>query len=113
MSDADDIEDIREQKRKELLEQAQQQQEDVPQQSGGEGGDQTDALLKQYLTDDARKRLNTVEMAHPERAQAIKQQLVGLIRQGRLNERLDEEKMKQILKKADDSESNSFDIKRR
>ncbi len=113
MSDADDLEDIREQKRRELLEQAKQQQENTSPQPGGNDEDQVDALLKQYLTDDARKRLNTVKMAHPERAQAIKQQLVALIRQGRLNERLGEEKMKEILKEADDSDSTSFDIKRR
>lgn len=115
MSGSDDIEDIKEQKRRELIERAkQQQQQGDASRSGGDGTDpDTEAILKQWLTDDARKRLNTVQMAHPERGQAIERQLVGLARQGRLQERIDDEKMKQILQQADDSDSKSFDIKRR
>ncbi|MEF8801393.1 MAG: DNA-binding protein [Halolamina sp.] len=73
---------------------------------------QQEALLKQHLTDDARQRLNAVEMSKPEFAKKVKQQVTALAQSGRVQDRIDEEQMKQILREMK-PEEKSFDIRRR
>ena len=103
--------------REEKLEQLKEQQ--------GEGGDgeaaeaqrqqaeaQRKAMLRQALTDGARKRLNTVQMSKPEFGEQVEQQIVALAQSGRLQGKIDEEKMKELLQEMK-PESKSFDIQRR
>jgi programmed cell death protein 5 len=113
-SDEDRLEKLREEKMKELQEQAegQQQSQEAQQAAQEQAKAQQDALLKQYLTDDARQRLNAVEMSKPDFAEQVKQQVVALAQSGRLQGRIDEEQMKAILKELK-PESKSFDIRRR
>jgi len=112
--DDDRLEELREQRRKELQEQA-----------GGEGDGagaqeaareraeaQQDALLKQYLTDGARQRLNAVEMSKPQFAEQVKQQVTALAQSGRIQGRIDEEQMKELLKKLK-PDDKSFNVRRR
>lgn len=73
---------------------------------------QQDALLKQYLTDDARQRLNAVEMSKPEFAEKVKKQVTALAQSGRVQDRIDEDQMKEILRELK-PEEKSFDIRRR
>lgn len=116
-SDEDRLEKLREEKMKKLQDQAggqgQGQQSQEAQQAAQEQAKaQQDALLKQYLTDDARQRLNAVEMSKPEFAEKVKQQVTALAQSGRLQGRIDEDQMKSILKELK-PESKSFDIRRR
>ena len=114
--DDDRLEELREQKMEELREQ-----------QGGEGGQtdpaaqeaaaeraeaQKEALLKQHLTDGARKRLNAVQMSKPQFAEQVEQQLVALAQSGRIQDRIDEDQMRDLLRelKPDDS---GFNIRRR
>lgn len=109
----DELERLREEKIKELQEQAENQQTEEAQQAAQERAQaQQDALLKQYLTDDARQRLNAVEMSKPDFAETVKQQVTALAQSGRLQGRIDEEQMKAILRELK-PESKSFDIRRR
>lgn len=109
----DRLEKLREEKMKELQDQAEGQQSQESQQAAQERAQaQQDALLKQYLTDDARQRLNAVEMSKPEFAEKVKQQVTALAQSGRIQGRIDEEQMKAILKELK-PESKSFDIRRR
>lgn len=109
----DELEKLREEKMKELQEQAGNQQTEEAQQAAQERAQaQQDALLKQYLTDDARQRLNAVEMSKPDFAETVKQQVTALAQSGRIQGRIDEEQMKAILKELK-PESKSFDIRRR
>lgn len=109
----DELEKLREEKMKELQEQAGNQQTEESQQAAQERAQaQQDALLKQYLTDDARQRLNAVEMSKPDFAETVKQQVTALAQSGRIQGRIDEEQMKAILKELK-PESKSFDIRRR
>ncbi len=73
---------------------------------------QKEALLKQYLTDGARKRLNAVQMSKPQFAEQVEQQLVALAQSGRIQDRIDEDQMRDLLSelKPDDS---GFNIRRR
>jgi programmed cell death protein 5 len=73
---------------------------------------QRKAVLRQHLTDGARKRLNTVKMSKPQFGEKVEQQVVALAQSGRLQGQIDEEKMKDLLSELK-PESKSFDIKRR
>lgn len=113
--DDERLEELREQKMQEMREQAE---------SGG-GGDaeaqqaaqeqaeaQKEALLKQYLTDGARQRLNAVQMSKPDFAEQVERQIVALAQSGRIQNRIDEDQMKSLLKELK-PDSKSFDIRRR
>ncbi|SDX68490.1 DNA-binding protein [Halobellus clavatus] len=114
--DDDRLEELREQKMQELREQADGQQ------GGGREGAQDaareqaeakqEAMLKQYLTDGARQRLNAVEMSKPEFAESAKKQILALAQSGRIQDRIDEEQMRDLLKELQ-PDSKSFDIRRR
>jgi programmed cell death protein 5 len=103
--------------REEKLEQLKEQQD--------EGGDaeaaeaqrqqaeaQKKAMLRKALTDGARKRLNTVKMSKPDFGEQVEQQVVALAQSGRLQGKIDEEKMKELLQEMK-PDSQSFDIQRR
>jgi len=117
MSERDDeerLEELRKQKMQEMQEQ------------GGKGGPdqaareemqaqqeaQKDAMLRQHLTDGARKRLNTVKMSKPEFAEQAEQQVLALAQSGRVQGKVDEELMKEILRELT-PDSKSFDISHR
>ena len=73
---------------------------------------QKKAVLRQTLTDGARKRLNTVQMSKPEFGEKVEQQIVALAQSGRIQGKIDEDKMKELLQEMK-PESKSFDIQRR
>lgn len=112
----DELEQLREERLEELQDQA-----------GDEGGEeaaaqreaaqqqaeaQKKALLRQHLSDDARKRLNTVKMSKPDFGEKVEQQVVALAQSGRIQGKIDDEKMRQILNELK-PEEKSFDIRRR
>lgn len=110
----DEIDDLRREKLEELQERAQQQAEQ------GEGQEaarqqaeaQKQAILRQYLTDGARKRLNSVRMSKPDFAEQVEQQLIALAQSGRLGDKIDESQMKQLLSELS-PDSQSYNIRRR
>lgn len=109
----DELERIREQKKKQLQEQQQgADQEEAMEAQRQEAEAQKKAILRQNLTDGARKRLNTVKMSKPQVGEKVEQQIIALAQSGRLQGKIDEEKMKQLLKELT-PDSKSFDIKRR
>lgn len=109
----DELERIREKKMQELQEQAQEQDQSEAMEAQREQMEaQKKALLRQHLTDGARKRLNTVKMSKPQVGEQVEQQVVALAQSGRLQGKIDEEKMKQLLKELT-PDSKKFDIKRR
>ena len=106
----------------ELEELRKKKMEQLKEQQGGEGEGQEaaqqqaeaqkQAVLKQNLTDGARKRLNTVKMSKPQVGEQIEQQVVALAQSGRVQGRIDEDQMKELLSELT-PDSKSFDIKRR
>ncbi|WP_313693837.1 DNA-binding protein [Halorarum halobium] len=111
--DDERLEELREQKMQELQEQAGGEGDQEAQQAAQERAQQQqDALLKQYLTDGARQRLNAVEMSKPDFAKQVKQQVTALAKSGRIQDRIDEEQMKSLLRELQ-PEQKSFDIRRR
>lgn len=111
--DDERLEELREERLQELQERAQEEGGEEAQQAAQERAEaQQEAVLRQYLTDGARQRLNAVEMSKPRFAKQVKQQVTALAQSGRINGRIDEEQMKQLLKELQ-PESKSFDIRRR
>ncbi len=110
--DEDELERIRREKMEQIQgqddgearEQAQARQEAAQQ--------QRQAILRQYLTDGARKRLNSVKMSKPDFGEQVEQQVVALAQSGRVNDRIEEDQMKELLRelKPDD---DGFNIRRR
>ncbi|MFD1599103.1 DNA-binding protein [Halobellus rarus] len=114
--DDDRLEELREKKMQELRDQAEGQQGGQNRESQEAARQQAEAkqeaMLKQYLTDGARQRLNAVEMSKPDFAESVKKQVVALAQSGRIQDRIDEDQMKDLLRELQ-PESKSFDIRRR
>jgi programmed cell death protein 5 len=108
----DELERIREQKKKQLQERQGEGQEEAMEAQRQEAEAQKKAVLRQNLTDGARKRLNTVKMSKPQVGEQVEQQVLALAQSGRLGGKIDEDQMKEILKELT-PDSKSFDIKRR
>ncbi|WP_396611433.1 DNA-binding protein [Haloferax sp. S1W] len=114
--DDERLEELRKKKMQELQEQAGQQgsaeQQQAEEAAKQRAEQQKQALLKQYLTDDARQRLNAVQMSKPDFAEQVERQIVALAQSGRIQGRIDDDKMKALLKELK-PESKSFNIRRR
>ncbi|WP_331235723.1 DNA-binding protein [Natronorarus salvus] len=113
-SPEDDLDELRQKRLEQLKEQEQgaAQQEEAQEQAQQQADAQKQAILRQFLTDGARKRLNSVRMSKPDFAEQVEQQLVALAQSGRVNGKIDEEKMKALLKELQ-PDRKRFDIKRR
>ncbi|WP_254546044.1 DNA-binding protein [Halomarina pelagica] len=117
MPDEDELEELRRKKMEQLRDQqgqgqGQEMDEEAMRAQQEQAEAQKKALLRQYLTDGARKRLNTVKMSKPERGEQIEQQLVALAQSGRVQGQIDEEQMKELLQELT-PDSKSFNIRRR
>lgn len=108
--DDDRLEELRQQRMDEL--QDQQQQDEAQQQAQQQANAQKQALLRQYLTDGARKRLNSVRMSKPQFAEQVEQQILAIAQSGRINGKIDDAKMKELLRELK-PDKTSFNIKRR
>jgi programmed cell death protein 5 len=113
MPDDDELEELREERMEQLQDQADQEVDEEAVEAQREQQEaQKQAILRQNLTDGARKRLNTVKMSKPQRAEQIEQQVIALAQSGRVQGKIDEDQMKQILQELT-PDSKSFDIRRR
>ena len=97
----DELEAIRRRKM-ELMRQQQQQMPDPQaaaqqEQALAEMEAKKQAILRAILTPEARERLNTLRMTKPELVASVSDQLVTLAQSGRLQEKLDDEKLKNLL----------------
>lgn len=111
--DDDELEELRRKKMEQLREQQQGGDGEEAQQRRQEQADaQKQAILRQHLTDGARKRLNSVKMSKPEFGEQVERQVVALAQSGRIQGQIDEEKMKELLRELK-PDSQSFNIKRR
>ncbi|WP_101294194.1 DNA-binding protein [Halegenticoccus soli] len=111
--DDERLEELRRQKMQEMQEQAQQEgQEEADEAARQQAEAQKDALLRQFLTDGARQRLNAVQMSKPQFAEQVERQIVALAQSGRIQGKIDEEQMKRLLKELK-PDSKSFNIRRR
>ncbi|ADD05093.1 putative DNA-binding protein [Natrialba magadii ATCC 43099] len=111
--DEEKLEELRQKKMEQLQDRADSQQGGEEQEAARQQAEaQKKAVLRQHLTDDARKRLNTVKMSKPQFGEQVERQVISLARSGRLQGKIDDEKMKQLLQELK-PDSKSFDIQRR
>jgi len=113
--DDERLDELRKQKMEELKQQqqgGQAESQQAQEQAQQQAEQQKQALLKQHLTDGARKRLNTIRMSKPQFADKVEQQVLALAQSGRLQDRIDEEQMKKLLQELK-PDSKSFNINRR
>ncbi|WP_459191197.1 DNA-binding protein [Halosimplex sp. J119] len=112
----EELEKLRQEKMEQLQEQGGQQGQGVDEEAMQAQREQQEAqkkaMLRQHLTDGARKRLNTVKMSKPEFGEKVEQQVLALAQSGRIQGKVDEEKMKALLKELQ-PDQQSFDIQRR
>ncbi|MFB6189656.1 MAG: DNA-binding protein [Halapricum sp.] len=110
----EELEKLREEKMEQLREEGGGQADEEARQAAQEQAEaQRKAVLRQHLTDGARKRLNTVKMSKPDVAEQVEQQIVALAQSGRLGgEQIDEDQMRELLKQLT-PDSKSFNIRHR
>lgn len=102
MNEADEIEMLREKRRLEIQQQLEQQASqqaeiDVQEQMEEEAKEALDSAMRTILTSQAKTRLSTVELAHPQLALTVKQHLVSLVDSKRITPPLDDSTLKRIL----------------
>lgn len=111
--DDEELEELRKKKMEQLKEQqASEGQGEAMEAQRQQAEAQKKAVLRQALTDGARQRLNSVKMSKPEFGERVEQQVVALAQSGRLNGKIDEEKMKALLEELK-PDSQDFNIRRR
>lgn len=109
------IEDLREERRQELKESQQATSKAGNNQAKKrreQQKDQREEILRRHTTDDARQRLNAVEMSKPEFAEQAKQQVAALAQADRIQGQIDGDQMKEILQ-ALTPDDDGYDIRRR
>ncbi len=95
--DDDELEAIRRRKLQEL--QQYQDQAVAQQQMRDQQMAQRQTILRQILTPEARERLGRIELAYPELADSIENQLIALAQSGRVQRAIDDATLKQILER--------------
>ena len=58
---------------------------------------QRDLILRQILTPEARERLGRIELAYPDLAESIENQLIALAESGRVQRAIDDPTLREIL----------------
>jgi programmed cell death protein 5 len=110
MDEDAELEELRERKRRELEKRAQKEEADQARQQQAEA--KKKAILRQVLDSDARERLERIRMARPEKADHIESQLIQLAASGRIQQKLTDEQLKEILAQSQ-SDSRDINIERR
>jgi programmed cell death protein 5 len=95
MDDDAQLDELRRRKLAELQQQAAGEQQAQAQRA--DAAAQRDVILRAILEPEARERLTRVRMARPEIAESLEQQLVMLYQQGRVQRRIDDETLRQLL----------------
>lgn len=60
---------------------------------------QKQSILRQILTEEARQRLTNVKLVHPQVAEAVELRLIQIAQQGGVTEKINDEQLKDILRK--------------
>lgn len=92
-----ELEELRRRKMAELQRQGEQQVAMEQQAQAIEA--QRQAILRQLLTPEARDRLANVRLAYPEVARTVEDQLIRLAQMGQISSQVDDQVLKQILRK--------------
>ena len=99
--DADELEELRRRRLRELQSQRQQEIEELQRQQEIQQQIEAkkQAILRQILEPEAKERLGRIKLAHPEIAEAVENQLIMLAQSGRLKQKINDNMLVEILKK--------------
>ncbi len=97
MEDEEELEALRKRKLQEL--QIQRQQRQLEEAQAAQLDAQKQSILRQILTPEARERLGRIQLAYPEVAENVSNQLILLAQSGRLQNVIDDATLRQILRK--------------
>ncbi|HID42269.1 MAG TPA: DNA-binding protein [Archaeoglobaceae archaeon] len=97
----DELEEIRRRRLRELQSQRQQELEELQRQQEMQRQIEArkQAILRQILKPEARERLGRIKLAHPEIAEGVENQLIMLAQSGKLNQKISDKMLLEILKK--------------
>jgi len=96
MEDAE-LEGLRRRKMAEL--QRQQETQAMVQEQQNQVEQQRQAIMRQILTPQARDRLANLKMAYPDIARLVEDQLITLVQSGRIQQQVDDNTLKEILRR--------------
>ena len=97
MYNDEELEAIRQRKLAQLQEQQVASQAQEEQQATLEA--QKQSILRQILTEKARQRLANVKLVRPQVAEAVELRLIQIAQQGGVKEKINDEQLKEILRK--------------
>ena len=100
----DELEALRKKRLRELQQQA-EDQEQFQVERNAEYDEQKKNAMRAILTDDARERLGRIRVARPELAENLEQQLIMLAQSGRLKSKINDQQLREILRKASPEET--------
>lgn len=109
MAEDEELEKLKEKRLKELKE---KQSSSAGEEREAAAEAQKKAALRKVLTPEARQRLSNLRVARPQFAESIEQQLIMLAARGRVRGKIDDEQLKEMLKKAQ-SGSKDVNIRRK
>lgn len=97
----DELEELRKKRQQELQQQidseeSQKQQQDAQKQQYEE---QKKAILRSIMTTDAKQRLSNIKLARPQVGEQIEQQLIMLAQSGRLQQKITDAQLRELLRK--------------
>ena len=95
--DEEELEALRKRKLQEL--QIRQQQQMAEEAQAAQVEAQRQAILRQILTPEARERLGRIQLAYPDVAENVSNQLILLAQSGRVQSVIDDNTLRQILRK--------------
>ena len=96
----DELEKIRKKKLLELQQQQMLSQQDVEEDyQQKEHEEQKKIILRKILTNEARERLGRIKIARPEIVENLENQLIMFAQSGQLKNKINDEQLRQLLKK--------------
>ena len=93
----DELEEIRRRRMMEIQQEAQSRAVQDAQSRQVEA--QRQSILRQILTPEARERLGRIELAYPEVAASVEDQLIALAQAGRVQQAIDDRTLQEILRR--------------
>ncbi|MBS3748926.1 MAG: DNA-binding protein [Candidatus Thermoplasmatota archaeon] len=96
----DELEELRKKRQQELQQQIDSEESEKHQEAQKEQyEEQKKAILRSILTTDAKQRLSNIKLARPQVGEQIEQQLIMLAQSGRLQQKITDAQLRELLRK--------------